>query len=228
VTAAKYLNMPFLEAVQDMVERSPVMVEDWRVLAQRYSEEKVFGLVRSLSMQRTKEVQGAIIEAIREGLPKEAVEDFVQKRVKKSTKQYAETVFRTNLNTAFNEGRARQAKENSGIVAGLEFIATGGHKKTGLGTGWGDGSTREKHAKVDGLRAPTNSPMWQIFFPPLGYNCRCSIREITRTEAESKNWLDGTGLLLPWHPTFKYEVTVSSLIQYGAGPDIPQFGRMVS
>ena len=208
-----FLKIPFDDGLENFIKRYPVLADSAEELRQRYSKENVFGLVRSNSMILTNWLQKYIGKAMEKGLETNQILDFIKESLQERNRIYADTVWRTNLNTAHNAGRQRQAKKYPGFIVGFEFSATK------------DGSVRNNHKLADGLRAPADHEAWDFFTPPLGYNCRCVIRQITRPEAERKGWLDDQGRLIPWHPKLKDKVSVSALMNLGAGPDLPEFGR---
>lgn len=85
---------------------------------------------------------------------------------------HAETVFRTNVMDAYNQGR-REALSDKAVEE--EFPA------------WQysailDGRTREEHAAMDGRIFMANDPVWNRITPPNGYNCRCTIIPINRLD----------------------------------------------
>ena len=49
-----------------------------------------------------------------------------------------------------------------------------------------DARVRPSHRKMHGIIRPIDDPIWQIWWPPNGYNCRCRIRIITWVEAERR------------------------------------------
>ena len=211
----EFINLPFQEGIADLYGRNPIFEDNWIELSKRYSEEQVFGIVRSIDEHTTDIVNIALARSLKEGRPKSEFIDWFtkQENIREATRAYADTVYRTNLVTAYNSGRTRQARRMPGFIVGFEYLSTR------------DSSQRRNHGMLHGLRAPTDSPYWNIFHPPLGYNCRCVIKPITRPEAERNNWLNEDGRLRPWHPKMGDSVTVQRLVSAGAGPDYPSFGR---
>lgn len=208
-----FLQLPFEEGLMDFIRRYPTLADTAEELRQRYSRENVFGLIRSFSLVLTKKIQDRITQAMEEGLPTKDVLEFIRKKIKDDTQIYADVVWRTNLNTAYNAGRQREAQRNPGFIVGFEFSATK------------DPDVRKNHLIVDSLRAPMEHEVWDFFTPPLGYNCRCVIRHITISEAARKQWLDKNDKLIPWHPKLGTKVSVANLMAIGAKPDYPEFGR---
>jgi uncharacterized protein with gpF-like domain len=46
-----------------------------------------------------------------------------------------------------------------------------------------DERTRPTHAAMDGKIFPRNHPIWDTWWPPNGYNCRCTVVAVTNFEA---------------------------------------------
>jgi SPP1 gp7 family putative phage head morphogenesis protein len=87
---------------------------------------------------------------------------------------YWETVFRTNVQTAYNAGRAYQFKKHPPEY--LEFV----------------GITDIRQTSICRLRSgtirKTDDPFWSSNWPPLHFNCRSTVRAVHKEE------LDGLGL----------------------------------
>jgi hypothetical protein len=45
---------------------------------------------------------------------------------------------------------------------------------------------REEHKALYGVIRPVDDPFWKEHTPPLGYGCKCRLRQITQREADSK------------------------------------------
>jgi SPP1 gp7 family putative phage head morphogenesis protein len=86
-----------------------------------------------------------------------------------------DTIFRTNLQSAYQAGRYKEQMELSEDFPWLEYNAVM------------DNRTRPKHAEFDGTIRPTNDPIWQTAFCPNGYNCRCRTRSISAAEMKRRN-----------------------------------------
>lgn len=83
-----------------------------------------------------------------------------------------ETIFRTNTQTAYMAGRYNQMMENVEYRPYWEYSAVM------------DGRVRPSHAALNGRIFMFNDPFWESFFPPNGFNCRCSVR--ARSAADIK------------------------------------------
>lgn len=83
-----------------------------------------------------------------------------------------ETIFRTNTQTAYMAGRYQQMMENIEYRPYWEYSAVM------------DGRTRPSHSALNGRLFRFDDPFWAHFFPPNGFNCRCSVR--ARSAADIK------------------------------------------
>lgn len=83
------------------------------------------------------------------------------------------TVFRTNALSAYNEGRREifEDPEVEDLVVAYLYSAID------------DDRARPSHAAMDGKIFLKDDPIWQTWWPPNGYNCRCTVVPITQDEA---------------------------------------------
>ena len=80
-----------------------------------------------------------------------------------------ETVYRTNIQSDYNAGRAQQFKNNPPAL--LEFIGIEDARQTDI------------CARRTGTVLPPDDPWWEANWPPLHYNCRSTVRAIYADEA---------------------------------------------
>lgn len=76
-----------------------------------------------------------------------------------------ETIFRTQSQLAYGAGRwmGDQDPDLKGAIWGYQYSAVG------------DARTRPTHAALDGVTLPKTDPFWSKFWPPNGWNCRCTV-----------------------------------------------------
>jgi SPP1 gp7 family putative phage head morphogenesis protein len=77
-----------------------------------------------------------------------------------------ETIFRTNMQTAYAAGQWRQIQEQAELAPFLMYDAVD------------DFRTRPAHRAWDGTVLPVNSPWWKTHYPPNGWNCRCGVIQL--------------------------------------------------
>lgn len=46
----------------------------------------------------------------------------------------------------------------------------------------GDDHVRPEHAALHGVTLPMSDPFWEEFYPPLGWNCRCSVVQVRKAK----------------------------------------------
>lgn len=83
-----------------------------------------------------------------------------------------DTIFRTNIQTAYNVGRYKQLQDAADILPYWQYSAVN------------DSRTRPAHAAMDGKIFRQDDPIWDEWYPPNGFNCRCSVIAVSQAEAE--------------------------------------------
>jgi len=187
-------RVTFDEAVQDMVDRTPVTIRQAaertaQRISQLYGEGRVVAFARAAEQAATVRAQGLIAEAIRKGIPEldymqggvlkpgagttmaQAV-NTIQEKTQAWSKGYAKMAFRTNFNTAVTAGRFRQSQDPDikKVVPCFRFDSVG------------DADTRHNHDLLDGKIFRVDNTIWNRIAPPLGYNCRCDVTPISIPE----------------------------------------------
>ena len=46
----------------------------------------------------------------------------------------------------------------------------------------GDGKVRPEHAELHGVTRPMADPFWEEYFPPNGWNCRCTVVQVRKSK----------------------------------------------
>lgn len=85
-----------------------------------------------------------------------------------------ETIYRTNMQSAFMAGRRKQIEAEAAEAPYVQYIAVM------------DGRTRPSHAALNGRVFRVDDPVWQSCAPPNGYNCRCRIRNLDAAEVRER------------------------------------------
>lgn len=85
-----------------------------------------------------------------------------------------DNIFRTNIQTAYNVGQYKQLMEDRSVFPIWQYSAIN------------DSRTRPTHLAMNGRAWPANHPMWDIWWPPNGYRCRCSVIGLTAKQAERR------------------------------------------
>ena len=161
---------------------------------------KAFTVAKATKMEVLRTIRGEMDKAISEGVafhsfqkelrPKLQKLGWWGKRVLEAPDGTAElvqlgsvnrlkTIFRTNLNTAYNAGRYKQqlALAKSGISKReyWQYLAVM------------DSRTRPAHRDLHGKVFHYTDPFWDTFYPPNGWNCRCRVRALTKRQVKSRS-----------------------------------------
>jgi SPP1 gp7 family putative phage head morphogenesis protein len=84
-----------------------------------------------------------------------------------------ETIFRTNMQTAYAAGQWRQIQEQAQFAPFLMYDAVD------------DFRTRPAHRAWDSTVLPVTSPWWKTHYPPCGWNCRCGVIQLDEEQVAS-------------------------------------------
>lgn len=95
------------------------------------------------------------------------------------------TIYSVNLQTAYMAGRH---------AAQMELTQ---ERPYWMYTAVMDGRTRPGHAALHGLVFRADDPIWDSFYPPNGWNCRCRVRALSRFKLDrlGKTVTSSDGLL---------------------------------
>ncbi len=84
-----------------------------------------------------------------------------------------DTIFRTNVQSAYAAGRWQQQMRNVADRPYFEYNAVM------------DNRTRPTHAALNGRVFRWDDPIWQSIYPPNGYRCRCWVRALNAAQLDS-------------------------------------------
>lgn len=187
-------NVPFWEAFQALLERKPQLAKNAQQIQKVYGAggfalgKLPLALSKQARMQLTVRVQkklaelglaGASVAKARKALPE--IAPFSQ--------SYAENVYRTNLAHAYSAGRFKEMQdpEVREVAPAFMFEAVK------------DADTRPNHAAAHGMIAPWDSAVWDRMTPPIGFQCRCTLRVVTKFELQERG-LYVRGQVRPYFP----------------------------
>lgn len=83
------------------------------------------------------------------------------------------TIFRVNLQTAYAAGNWQQIQDTKADAPYLMYDAVD------------DNATRDEHRAWDGTVLPVDDPWWSTHMPPNGWNCRCSVVQLSADQARA-------------------------------------------
>jgi SPP1 gp7 family putative phage head morphogenesis protein len=146
-------------------------------LAERYKMQAftVAGVTDVRLLDQIQQILIGVVEQGRTGADFErAVNQTLSREgVEQLTRFHLDTVFNTNVFTAYQNGRFEQLRDPA-VVKALPY--------------WkyltvGDDRVRPTHAAMDGFVARQDDPVWRRWYPPAGFNCRCTVVAILPKDA---------------------------------------------
>jgi SPP1 gp7 family putative phage head morphogenesis protein len=170
-------SLPFVRAIERIRKLTGMTKAAYQGLAERYRM-AAFTIAGVSDVRLIEKIQGELINVLESGAPsgdfRKAVNALTdQAGIDRLAQFQIDTVFQTNVQTAYQNGRFEQMKDPAVAIA-LPYwqYAT-----------VGDGRVRPAHAALDGFVARNDDPVWRRIYPPSGYNCRCSAIAILADEA---------------------------------------------
>lgn len=83
------------------------------------------------------------------------------------------TNFDTAANGSYHAGKWQEIQEYADMFPYLRYVTMQ------------DNLVREEHAILDGTIAAVDDSFWSAYYPPNGYNCRCSVEQLMLSEAQA-------------------------------------------
>ena len=178
-------RVDYEEAIRDLVTRDPRLAASAAAVADIYNESHGFALAKSSDVVITEKVQDLITGFLRRGESQPAAQAAIA-QLGGWARSYGEVVFRTNVATAYSEGRMAMAKDPdvADFVVGLRRFSAR------------DVDTRPNHRASDGITAPADHPVWRDHGVPAGFQCRCGYDIVDRIQAHREGILTPQGQLV--------------------------------
>lgn len=108
---------------------------------------------------------------------KKSMNEFLEKEGYKGITDFqADNIFRTNIQTAYNVGHYMQMTDKAVLKLRpyWQYSAVG------------DARTRLAHKAMDQKVFPADSPIWDTWYPPNGFRCRCGVRSLSKEEVKAR------------------------------------------
>lgn len=138
-------------------------------LAQRYKMQ-AFTIAGVSDVRLIEQIKQALVDVLAHGGTEKDFEAAVnaltdEAGVARILKTQIDTVFQTNVQTAYQNGRYEQLTDPAILIALPYWMY-----RTA-----GDDRVRPAHAALDGFAARAKDVVWHRLYPPCGYNCRCTV-----------------------------------------------------
>jgi len=195
--------LPFQEAIQFFQEKGlSLSPESWRDIWQK-AHTTAFTVARVTAVDVLEDIRQAVDQAIDAGTPlaefKKGLSKLLERKGwlsprgedaeitlpdgtirKRLTPWRLDTIYRTNLQSSYATGRYRQ------------MIEVARRRPYWMYDAVGDMRTRPSHAAMDGKVYRFDHPFWDEWYPPNGFNCRCTVRTLSARQMEGSQLTEQT------------------------------------
>lgn len=200
---ATYGSLPFDEALAFFrskgFELSP---GSWRDIWQA-GHARAFTVAKVSAMDVLKDIRGAVDTAIADGMTlrefKKGMRETLERKGwlaptgeraevvmpdgtirKRLTGWRLDTIFQTNLGSAYQTGRYKQMEEVKEIRPFWQYMTVG------------DVAVRDEHAQHHGKVYHADHPFWDTWYPPNGFRCRCYVKTLSGRQVEQRGLMEET------------------------------------
>ena len=188
LTAEDVENLPYAEAVEYLKKRDVIKKVDYNKLSDKMRF-RAFTASRIADGDLLKRINSELIKNVNDG---KGLKDFltmtktdILDKVGMGPNQgwYWETVYRTNVQTAYNTGRMMGFEEDKPLA--LHFVGIEDARQTDV-----------CHSLSNVIR-PYDDPLWEKYIPPLHFGCRSTVRAIYDEDELPDEWSSLEGIEKP-------------------------------
>lgn len=189
LTAEDVENLPYAEAVEYLKKRDVIKKVDYNKLSDKMRF-RAFTASRIADGDLLKRINSELIKNVNDG---KGLKDFLSLTKTDILNKvgmgaggqgwYWETVYRTNVQTAYNTGRMMGFEEDKPLA--LHFVGIEDSRQTDV-----------CHSLSNVIR-PYDDPLWEKYIPPLHFGCRSTVRAIYDEDELLEEWTSLEGIEKP-------------------------------
>lgn len=173
-------DIVFEEAVNYFKDKIPLKPSEFYKLSEEYKA-LAFTVSGYTSAQVIKKFYDELLNAIENGTTMRAfknnMNEFLQtKGYEGITNFQADNIFRTNMQTAYQVGHYKQM--TSPDV--MKFRPYWQYDAVN------DKHTRPSHLAMDGRVFRADDPIWDVWYPPNGFRCRCGVKTLSERQVKER------------------------------------------
>lgn len=190
----------FREAVEFLKGKKALTKEEYKKIIPE-TRAKAFTVSGYTSLSILQEFLDCLVKAAEEGTTKEQFREemnqFLEKHGYEGMNPWkSDNIFRTNMQTAFNAGHYVSMTEKTTVKMRpyWQYVTAG------------DGHVRDSHAAMAGKVYRADDPIWDIWYPPNGFRCRCMVVSLTKRQVESR------GLTVETQPPHEVDYSTGEII----------------
>lgn len=176
-------NIPFELAITAARERGVVLPEIYYGQLQGIARQRAFSIAWIASLDQLQAVQKSLSDYMANGGSYKEWQKEASTQSMNLPAHRLDNIWRTNLQGNYMRGKYEQMTRNSTARPYWLYDAIN------------DSRVRASHLAMDGMIRRWDDPIWNTWYPPAGYRCRCSVISLTEAQARIRSgWnQDGTG-----------------------------------
>lgn len=168
----------FKDAVAFLKGKKALPKEEYRKLLAE-SRAMAFTVSGYTALDVLQEFLDCLEKAVEEGTTKEQFREdmnhFLEEHGYEGLNPWkSDNIFRTNLQTAFNVGHYKSMTDET-----VMKLRPYWQYQTA-----GDGHVRDSHAVMEGKVYRADDPIWDVWYPPNGFRCRCMVVSLSKRQVE--------------------------------------------
>lgn len=190
----------FKDAIRFLKSKKPLAAEEYKALSEE-CRAKAFTVSGYTSVEVLQGFLDCLEKAVEEGRTKEQfrkdMDSFLEENGYKGLNPWrSDTIFRTNIQTAFQAGHYKSMADPQ-----TQKMRPYWQYRTA-----GDGEVRESHAAMEGRVFLADDPVWDIWYPPNGFKCRCTVVSLSKRQVEQR------GLKVEDHVPYKTDYETGEIL----------------
>lgn len=181
ITYGSAADFIFKEALQFLQSKKTILPDEYYKLEKEFKP-LAFSIQGYTSLEILDAFRQELEDAITKGITKETFRENMNSFLE--TKGYgglnptrAYTIFLTNIQTAYSVGHYKSMTDDTTMKLRpyWKYVTAG------------DEDVRESHQAMAGRIYRADDPIWDIWYPPNGFNCRCDVVTLSKRQLEQSD-----------------------------------------
>ena len=171
-------NLPPDKAIEYLKDLGFVITANWQDVLED-SEKRAFTIAGVMKKDILEDAKDIVTKGVKEGKAFESIKNEFGARMQakgwETSTHRLRTIYRTNSDIAYSVGRYREQEATKDFAPYWQYIAIM------------DNNTRPAHANMHGKVFRSDDPIWDYWYPPNGFFCRCMVRTHTESKLKRRN-----------------------------------------
>ena len=188
IDIAAIFDLPPEKVIEYLEAQGYVITQNWYDLWEQ-CQQRAFTIAGIMNEDILADAKDIIDKGVSEGKTFNSVKNEFQARMQAKgwnpSVSRLKMIYRINSDVAYSVGRYQEQESIKDFAPYWQYSAVM------------DMNTRPAHAAMNGKVFKADDPIWNYFYPPNGYNCRCTVRSYTQSRLDRKGLTveDSTGKL---------------------------------